>query len=65
MPNGFWNFISMDELIIKTPKQNVVTIKKLTWRGTLRQVSVRVYRLEEDTVSHVGISTQLFELLPL
>jgi hypothetical protein len=29
MPNGFWNFISMDELIIKTPKQNVVTIKKI------------------------------------
>jgi hypothetical protein len=50
MPNGFWNVISMDELIIKTPKQNVVTIKKLTWRGTLRQVSVRVFRLETASV---------------
>ncbi len=31
-------------------------LKKLTWKGTLRQVLFRVYRLVTgDTVSHVGI----------
>ncbi len=35
-------------------------LKKLTWKETLRQVFIRVYRLELAnflcTVSHVGIS---------
>jgi hypothetical protein len=30
-------------------------LKKLTCKGTLRQVFIRVYRLEGDTVSHIGI----------
>jgi len=41
-------------------------LKKFTCKETLRQMFTRVYRLEGDRVSHVGIlfSTQLCELLP-
>ncbi len=38
--------------------------KKLTWKGTLRQVFIKVYRLEIQSVMLV-FSTQLCELLPL
>jgi hypothetical protein len=46
--------------------QIVVIKKKFTYKKTLRQMFTRVYRLEGDRVSHVGIlfSTQLCELLP-
>ncbi len=37
--------------------------KKLTWKGTLRQVFIRVYGLEIQSVMSV-FSTQLCELLP-
>ncbi len=49
-------------------------LKKFTCKGTVRQVFIGVYRLKNlqsiklysaDTVSHVGILTQLCELLPL
>jgi hypothetical protein len=39
-------------------------INKLTYKGTLRQVFIRVYRLEIQAVMLV-FSTQLCELLPL
>jgi hypothetical protein len=40
--------------------------KKVICKGTLRQVFIRVYRLESgDIVSHVGIYDQHCELLPL
>ncbi len=38
-------------------------LKKLTCKWTLRQVFIRVHK--KEIVSHVGISTQLCELLPL
>ncbi len=39
----------MDLLTIKTPKQNVI-IKKFTCKGTWRQVLIRVYRQETQSV---------------
>jgi hypothetical protein len=38
--------------------------KKLICKGTLRQVFIRIYRLEIQSVMFV-LSTQLCELLPL
>ncbi len=51
----------IDLLTIKTPKQNGVIKKKLTCKGTLRQVFLRVYRLEIKSVMLV-FSNQLCEL---
>jgi hypothetical protein len=45
-------------------KANCRNIKKLTCKGTLRQVFIIVYRLEILSVMAV-FSTQLYELLPL
>ncbi len=41
-----------------------MSTKKFTCKGTLRQVFIRVYRLEIQSVMLV-FSTQLCELLPL
>jgi hypothetical protein len=48
----------------KGPKTKFHHLKKFTCTGTLRQVSIRVYRLEILSVMLV-FSTQLCELLPL
>ncbi len=39
-------------------------LKKLTWKGTLRQMFIRVYRLKIQSVMSVN-STRFCELLPL
>ncbi len=50
---------------MKIPKQNVVIQKKLTCKGTLRQVFIRVYRYRY-TISHVGIfDSALWTIAPL
>ncbi len=53
----------MDKLTIKTPKQNVVIEKKLTWKGTLPQVFIRVCRLEIQSLLLV-FSTQYVNCSP-
>ncbi len=45
-------------------KAKCLHLKKLTCKGTLRQVFIRVYRLEIQSVMLV-FSSQLCELLPL
>ena len=40
-------------------------LKKLTWKGTLRRVFIRVYRLDHIQSVRLVFSTQLCELLPL
>ncbi len=43
-------FKTMDQLNIKTPKQNVLLSKKITCKGTFRQVLLRVHRLKIQSV---------------
>jgi hypothetical protein len=45
-------------------KAKCLHLKKFTFKGALRQVIIRVYRLEKLSVMLV-FSTQLCELLPL
>ncbi len=55
-------FTLLSTNIGKTPCHKMTSPKKLTLKGTLRQLFIRIYRLERQSVMLV-FSTQLWELL--